>query len=300
MKLSKTAIVALGASLLIVPLASAQTKAPDAPSRTFKRFSVVIDAGHGGTDPGGVLGKVAEKDVTLSLALKLRAQLEQKGMQVVLTRPINDFLPLQERVDIVNKIHPDCFISLHGATQKKPFSFQVNYYSPSSLALAQTIDRDLARSLHLPSQRPPDVQRFFVLRKSTVPAVMVTADLSSLAKPEEQQNFAVALAKGIEDYAQTGMAANKAKLANELRFATPNQEGKTSDPLILKGGLLYSFQPGDLSPQPSGSSPMLLQPDSTHTYSIPNARQSLPKQPAPTAMARKPQGPYNFMDMPKP
>lgn len=79
---------------------------------------VVIDAGHGGKDPGN-LGtqryKTTEKDIALSVALQLGAYLEQHltGVKVVYTRKTDIFIPLKERAEIANKAKGDLFISIH-------------------------------------------------------------------------------------------------------------------------------------------------------------------------------------------
>ncbi len=76
---------------------------------------VVVDAGHGGRDPGaiGVTG-VAEKDVTLRAAHLLQAALaDQSGLEVVLTRATDRYLSLRERLALVAAIQADLFVSLH-------------------------------------------------------------------------------------------------------------------------------------------------------------------------------------------
>ena len=76
---------------------------------------VLIDAGHGGKDPGAI-GKVAqEKNLTLSIALKLGHYIDSliPGVEVVYTRTTDKFLSLKERAEMTNRIMPDVFISVH-------------------------------------------------------------------------------------------------------------------------------------------------------------------------------------------
>ncbi|PIB92045.1 N-acetylmuramoyl-L-alanine amidase [Caulobacter sp. FWC2] len=90
--------------------ASAPVKA--APLRLKK--VIVIDAGHGGKDPGSLGANVFEKDVTLAAAKALKARLERTGrFQVVLTRETDTFIPLEGRVQIARRADADLFISLH-------------------------------------------------------------------------------------------------------------------------------------------------------------------------------------------
>lgn len=75
---------------------------------------VVIDAGHGGKDPGALGKRSYEKDVTLAAARALKKRLERDGRyRVVLTRSRDEFVPLEERVQIARRADADLFISLH-------------------------------------------------------------------------------------------------------------------------------------------------------------------------------------------
>ncbi len=76
---------------------------------------IVVDPGHGGHDSGAVgPNGVQEKDVVLSIALKLRDMLkEELGLDVVMTRSTDVFIPLEERTAIANKVNADLFISVH-------------------------------------------------------------------------------------------------------------------------------------------------------------------------------------------
>ena len=75
---------------------------------------IVIDAGHGGKDPGSSGANTAEKDVTLAAAKALKARLEKSGRYtVVMTRQSDTFVPLESRVQIARRADADLFISLH-------------------------------------------------------------------------------------------------------------------------------------------------------------------------------------------
>jgi N-acetylmuramoyl-L-alanine amidase len=76
---------------------------------------VVVDPGHGGHDPGAIgPNGIQEKDVVLAIGLRLKALLkEELGLDVVMTRSTDVFIPLEERTAIANKVNADLFLSVH-------------------------------------------------------------------------------------------------------------------------------------------------------------------------------------------
>jgi N-acetylmuramoyl-L-alanine amidase len=103
---------------------------PTAPAATGLR-RIVVDAGHGGKDPGAIgPSGLQEKDVTLALAKKLAKRLrETLGCEVVLTRDRDIFLPLEERTAIANKVGADLFISVHAnaAPNRQAYGIETYY-----------------------------------------------------------------------------------------------------------------------------------------------------------------------------
>ncbi len=82
---------------------------------------VVIDAGHGGEDPGALGKHHKEKDITLAIALKVEQFIKEQhpSVKVILTRSTDVFIPLHERANIANKNNADLFISIHANANKK-------------------------------------------------------------------------------------------------------------------------------------------------------------------------------------
>jgi N-acetylmuramoyl-L-alanine amidase len=105
------------------------------PYRAFSRIrKVVVDAGHGGTDPGAIgRSGLREKDVNLDIAKRLAKLLAQEGIEVVMTRSIDKFIPLSSRVDIANDSGADLFISIHSNANRvrSLIGFEVYYVAPS-------------------------------------------------------------------------------------------------------------------------------------------------------------------------
>ena len=86
-----------------------------------KKFKVVIDPGHGGTNTGAVSGDIAEKELTLALAAKIRAFFKKhpaQGIEIFFTRMEDSSITIKERVEFIERLQPDFFISLHFNSQK--------------------------------------------------------------------------------------------------------------------------------------------------------------------------------------
>ena len=93
---------------------------------------VIIDAGHGGTDPGAIgRGGLREKDVTLDIAKRLAKLLKTAGMEVILTRATDRLVSLSDRVNIAENSHADLFISIHANANRirSLKGFEVYYVS---------------------------------------------------------------------------------------------------------------------------------------------------------------------------
>jgi N-acetylmuramoyl-L-alanine amidase len=99
---------------------------------TYSIKKIVIDAGHGGKDPGAVGRKgLKEKDVVLDIAQRLKNILEADGFEVEMTRNSDNFVSLTRRAETSNKIKPDFFVSIHAnaARSSSACGFEVYYLS---------------------------------------------------------------------------------------------------------------------------------------------------------------------------
>lgn len=116
-------------------------------SRDDSRPLVVIDAGHGGRDPGATGSGVREKDIVLGLALALRDELVASGgIRVALTRDDDRLLALDERPEIARRLGADLFISIHADSAGEQEAVTgASVYTLSSKASSQAAARFAAR-----------------------------------------------------------------------------------------------------------------------------------------------------------
>lgn len=100
------------------------------PENTAK-YKVVIDAGHGGVDPGALGLKSYEKDIVLSIALKVGQLISSncKNVETIFTRSDDHFVPLMDRAEIANKNKADLFISIHANSTTNTSIFGVETYA---------------------------------------------------------------------------------------------------------------------------------------------------------------------------
>lgn len=201
--------VLLAAVLLLLPPAPSSSW-PSAP-----RFTVVIDPGHGGRDPGGIgwLG-VKEKDVTLAIARLVELEaLSESELKIVLTRRSDVYVPLRQRTALANHLNAALYLSIHanihsdkrvrGVETLLPEDWKG--HSTRSLALAHDLQVSLVGGLGS-RDRGVKYQRLY-LRWSQVPAALV--EVGFLSNPEEarllqsfyyQDRVARAILAGIKEF----------------------------------------------------------------------------------------------------
>ncbi len=147
--------------------------------------TVVIDAGHGGYDRGGIPGqRVGEKNLTLDVAERLRRQLKKDGYRVIMTRDSDVFVPLPTRVTIGNSYRGAIFVCIHfnSSTRSGANGIETYYYRSDSAGLAANIHRNVVAGA--PTENRGIRRRaFWVLRKTSIPSVLV--ECGFLTNPEE-------------------------------------------------------------------------------------------------------------------
>ncbi|WP_150273660.1 N-acetylmuramoyl-L-alanine amidase [Paenibacillus tepidiphilus] len=176
---------------------------------------VVLDAGHGGTDPGAssLTGK-REKDMNLSVVMKLGALLTQEGLvDVVYTRGADTTIGLKDRVKVAETAGADLFISVHGNSLDKDYpnrekinGSETYYTRSSSLPLAEVLHKHLLAATGFKDNGIRS-KSLHVTRETTMPAVLL--EVGYLTNPGNeaamysealQDNLARELAAGIKEY----------------------------------------------------------------------------------------------------
>lgn len=102
---------------------------------------IVIDAGHGGKDPGTSAGSLREKDIALDIAKRVRDDLEERGFEVIMTRDKDVFIPLEQRAFIANSRDADLFVSIHvnAARNRKARGLETFYLNLATSADAAEV-----------------------------------------------------------------------------------------------------------------------------------------------------------------
>jgi N-acetylmuramoyl-L-alanine amidase len=148
--------------------------------------TVVVDAGHGGHDRGGIPENIIpEKDVALDVAKRLQTHLESGGLRVVMTRSDDTFVTLGQRVRIANAEPDAIFISVHfnAALRREARGVETFFGSVTGAPLAKLIQEKLLTVTANPEHRPLKRATFWVLRETKCPAVL--AECGFLTNPED-------------------------------------------------------------------------------------------------------------------
>lgn len=185
---------------------------------TTETMKVVIDSGHGGTDPGKIgINGVLEKDVNLKIAYKLKNLLEEQGIAIVMTRETEKGLAdskaddMKQRIEIINQEKPVLCVSIHQNSYSDEMikGAQVFYYTHSDKCeqIAELLQQELLKVDVDNTRQKKANDTYYVLKKSEVPTVIVECGFLSNRKEAEllntdeyQQRLAEAIASGIVKY----------------------------------------------------------------------------------------------------
>ena len=195
---------------------------PVYPSGVYNSL-VVIDPGHGGSDPGALGYKddeiyVRESDINLDISLKVYEILERNGIKVAMTRTTDEYVGLKERAEYANNLDASLFICIHNnsATIPTAHGTMVYYYTSdfdettkktygiTSKELASLIHQELLEAGGRYDRKIADGSKFVVLYSTVMPAILTECAFLSneeemeLLKTEEfRQKLAEGIAKGV-------------------------------------------------------------------------------------------------------
>jgi N-acetylmuramoyl-L-alanine amidase len=194
------------------PLPPRTVGSGDLPQVSNGREVVVIDAGHGGRDPGAVgIGGIREKDIVLDISFQVARLLEQQGVQAVMTRTDDSEIDLEPRVSLASRVNATLFVSIHAnaINMSRPDVNGIEtYYFDSGLDLARTIHASILDGTGATDRRVRQA-RFYVLRKTSMPSVLLEVgfvtgaeDAARLSDPAYRSQMAASIARGILLYLQ--------------------------------------------------------------------------------------------------
>ncbi len=178
--------------------------------KTSNKQSIVLDAGHGGSDTGAIGGGINEKDITLDVTKRVEKLLLQKGYDVKMTRVDDTYVSLQDRVAISEAHEPDIFVSIHVNSSVRPeiTGVETHYYHQESLQLAQTVHSSFASAVQSPN-RGLFKSKFYVINHTTSPAILVeigfisnAGERAQLTGEARKEATAQSIANGIQKYLQ--------------------------------------------------------------------------------------------------
>ena len=194
-----------------ISTAYAMTLKPSATSNAV----IVLDAGHGGGDPGAVNGSLYEKAIVLDVTKRVEAYLRSKyDYQVRLTRSTDVYLTLDQRVQTAKTLRGNLFVSLHtnaATTQyaKGVETFYSSYsaHSSKSRVLATNIQSNLMGKMSGMTNRGVKTANYYVIRYNTMPSALVELgfisspqDVTHLRSNASRQRMAEGVAEGIAQY----------------------------------------------------------------------------------------------------
>jgi N-acetylmuramoyl-L-alanine amidase len=186
----------------------------------LKGKTVLVDPGHGGSDPGAVgANGTKEKDFTLQLGLKLRDALVKEGAKVVMTRTGDVDVhsrnatardELQARVDVGIKAKADIFISVHSnaSVKREQGGLSTYYYAKTGndALLAQNVQNSLTKGFALDNKGVRQAD-FYVTKRSPMPAILL--EIAFISNPAEekllnsnwfQNKVVTCIMQGLADY----------------------------------------------------------------------------------------------------
>ncbi len=183
------------------------------PLKTIAHRTIVVDAGHGGKDPGAMpkyRGQMREKDINLDIAKKVGSQLSSRGARVVMTRTSDTFLELDDRARVADRYRCDLLVSVHvDSSPKRWISGTGIFIHPQANSESMRIALCIASSFRRNgiSCRGINRRNFAVLREHSSPGILIETGYLTNATESQRLNdsayrnkLAAAIAEGVADH----------------------------------------------------------------------------------------------------
>ncbi len=223
------------------------THIPDTPSDVL----VVIDAGHGGKDPGAkAVDGTYEKNYNIDVARRLDRKLKEIGFNTIMTREEDLYTTLQERADAANWNYADFFVSIHfNAYMNKAKGIETLYYpntpteaySINNKDIASIFQEEILKALKRPSRGVIPRPDLFVLNKTKMPAMLMELgfltnkeELSFIKKESYREDAANALATSLLRYYKEIVGIDFCNEANTTVAGNDDMEVKTAVENVAK------------------------------------------------------------------
>ena len=198
------------------PPATRQQRTTEMPTLPNGRFTVVLDPGHGGRDPGAVgINGLQEKQVVNDITPQVAEILRAQGVNVILTRDRDMEVDLAPRVQIAERANATIFVSIHAnaISMSRPDvnGLETFYASDAGQRLANTVHGTVLNEMGMRDRRVRSA-RFYVIRRTSMPAILIETgfvtgaeDAPNLANPARRERMATAIARGILLHLQRGV-----------------------------------------------------------------------------------------------
>ncbi|OQX84570.1 hypothetical protein B6D60_09075 [candidate division KSB1 bacterium 4484_87] len=197
-------------SLMLIIWAFAFCQQESAIQQTDRPFTVVIDAGHGGSDPGAIgFNGIKEKDIVLEVAKKCQNILADEKINVILTRTQDKFVRLNDRILFINKTNPDLVISLHVNVSRDSMLAGIDSYinDDKHAATMDSIFGEQFNQVSLETHRMGGRAKFSILKLVKAPVVYLELgymsnreDCSKLNDAKQKNILAETIAESVLNF----------------------------------------------------------------------------------------------------
>lgn len=201
-------IIALGITFIGSDVKSVAAKDT---SKMLKGKIIVIDPGHGGSDAGAEREGVKEKDINISIALKVKKLLQNEGAKIIMTRVDDEEVSLKARTQMSNSNRADLFLSIHQNAVDDNVTYGIETWFENTKSesgkLAELVQESIVELTNGKSRGVKSQHSLYVTKNTEAPSVLVecgfissNAERKLLTDNKYQNSIASGIVKGIKQY----------------------------------------------------------------------------------------------------